>query len=240
MPRINYVPSRRTVHAVWYVVALGLLALFTWLVWAVVTTSSHLEQADKTLGVTAERLDQAQAERQQLVRTAESNAEAAEALAQQVRQLGEKPVVEPTAMPEPIPGPPGAQGPQGLQGPPGDVGPIGDRGPRGFMGLIGPRGPAGEMGPQGEPGAPGETGAPGAPGPKGGQGDTGPQGPAGPPGPAGLPGERGPAGSQGPPGQSAYPFTFTFTVQQNLAQSTTYTVECRAAGEPCTVTSSEG
>ena len=55
---------------------------------------------------------------------------------------------------------------------------------------------------------------------------------------------RGPAGTDGKDGvdgkdgQSAFPFTFTFTVQNNPAQSTTYTVTCTADG--CTVTENGG
>src|SRR3546814_1177431 len=156
MPLItNYVPSHRTGRAVWYVAGVGVVLLIVWLVWAVASTSDHLQQADRTLQQTTQRLDEAEAERRQLVETAESNAEAAAALARQVRALGEKPVIQPATLPAVIPGPPGAPGTQGPQGPAGQLGPMGPVGPQGLPGL---------MGPQGEPGPPG---APGVPGPKG-------------------------------------------------------------------------
>lgn len=105
------------------------------------------------------------------------------------------------------------------------------------------RGPAGEQGNPGEDGQDGAAGAQGPPGPPPSDAQVaqavatycssrnecrGPQGPAG---------DRGPSG---PAGKSAYPFTFTFTVRQNPVQSTTYTVTCETAGEPCTVTTQDG
>lgn len=230
MPRItSYVPSHRTVRLVWCAAGAGVVLLIVWLVWAVATTSQHLDQADRTLEETTTRLDQAQVERQQLVRTAESNAEAAAALARQVRALGEKPVVQPSTLPTPLPGPPGqpgTQGPQGPAGPAGLLGPVGPVGPQGIPGL---------MGPQGEPGPTGPAGADGAPGPKG---DPGAMGPEGPTGPAGPPGDRGPQGPAGPAGEDAFPFTFTFTVQTNPAQSQTYTCTITDPAEPVVCTTS--
>lgn len=98
-------------------------------------------------------------------------------------------------------------------------------------------------GPRGQQGQPGKsiTGAPGS------TGATGPQGP----GPtvaqmaaavadycAGgrCTGPAGSNGTDGKDGQSAFPFTFRFTVQTNPVQSTTYTVTCQVDG--CTVTES--
>src|SRR3546814_11180133 len=112
MPLItNYVPSHRTVRAVWYVAGVGVVLLIVWLVWAVASTSDHLQQADRTLQQTTQRLDEAEAERRQLEETAESNAAAAPALARQVRALGEKPGTSPATPPPALPGPPAAQGP---------------------------------------------------------------------------------------------------------------------------------
>lgn len=223
MPRINYVPSHRTVRLVWTVTGAGAALLIVWLVWAVASTSEHLDRADRTLEQTTARLDEAQSERRQLVRTAESNAEAAAALARQVRALGEKPVIQPSTLPSPVPGPQGMPGVQGPVGPAGLLGPIGPAGPQGIPGL---------MGPQGDPGPAGPVGAAGVPGPKGDPGDVGPAGPQGPAG------ERGPQGPTGPAGEDAFPFTFTFTVETTPATSTTYTCTITDPAEPVTCTSS--
>lgn len=90
---------------------------------------------------------------------------------------------------------------------------------------------------QGSAGRPGRDGAPGVRGPPG-AAATGPQGPAGP-GPSDAQVQsavadycnahgncQGPKGDTGPPGrdgQDAYPFTWTFTVQVNPAQTQTFT-----------------
>ena len=109
------------------------------------------------------------------------------ALAEQVKELGAKPVVDPQT-PTPVVG---AQGPQGI---PGLTGPVGRRGLRG---------PAGSAGHDGKPGPQGPTGDPG-------ESITGP---AGPPGPTGAVGPQGPAGKDGAKGADPWPFTFVFTVQ---------------------------
>lgn len=76
-------------------------------------------------------------------------------------------------------------------------------------------------------------------GPKGEKGDQGP-GPSSEQVAAGVADWCTPRGDcigpAGPAGQSAFPFTFAFTVQQNPAQSTTYTVTCTADG--CAVSQS--
>lgn len=108
------------------------------------------------------------------------------ALADQVEDLGGKPVVSPP--------PPGAQGPRGERGLPG-IGLRGVQGPPGPRGQPGPVGRAGPSGRPGEPGAAGESGVDGAPGSPG---STGPQGEQGPPGDAGPAGEQGPPGPAGP------------------------------------------
>ncbi len=105
----------------------------------------------------------------------------AQALAEQVRLLGEKPVVEPD---DPKPGAPGA---------PGLRGPIGPRGPRGAscveeLGLRTCRGPDGETGTTGTPGSDGVPGVAGKNGTDGKDGAPGPQGDPGPAGPAGADG----------------------------------------------------
>jgi hypothetical protein len=109
--------------------------------------------------------------------------QARDALAQQVVELGEKPVA----------GKPGSRGEPGksVQGPQGEPGPTGPTGPPGPTGPTGPRGKDGDDGVDG-------ISTSGSPGPAGPSGQDGQSGPAGPPGPQGEPG---PAGPQGPAGQ---------------------------------------
>jgi hypothetical protein len=102
------------------------------------------------------------------------------ALAQQVRDLGGKPVK----------GPPGERGAS-------VVGPSGPPGEPGRDGLDGADGVDGSPGPSGSPGADGKDGVDGSDGKAGEPGAVGATGPAGPPGPQGEPG---PAGPQGEPG----------------------------------------
>lgn len=106
-------------------------------------------------------------------RVASSDSDA-RALADQVKQLGADPVVDPPRAGDP--------GPQGERGPAGRDGRDGD---------PGPTGPPGEPGPAGAEGADGADGAAGEAGAQGAVGEPGPQGPAGP---------QGPQGEQGPPG----------------------------------------
>ncbi len=130
--------------------------------------------AEGTAAANQERLDQ-----QEAVSTA---------LADQLRDLGEEPVVEPADLPPvsavPLPGP---QGPQGEPGP---------RGPKGDTGNAGGTGEAGV------PGSSGADGATGTPGDQGPIGPAGPQGPKGDPGPAGPPGSVTPGSYSCPDGES--------------------------------------
>lgn len=121
----------------------------------------HAEQQDRQLS--------------ELARQAEDNATLASALEDQVRSLGEQPVVDAPAV-----GPPG---PRGEAGPRGPMGPRGLPGADGDDGIDGERGPAGERGPRGETGPSGPAGEQGPPGPPGPAGPSGPRGPEGPPGP---------------------------------------------------------
>ena len=104
------------------------------------------------------------------------------------------------------------------------------------------------MGDPGKNGQAGDPGATGSPGPA----PTSEQiaaavasycagghctGPAGPPGADGNDGTNGTDGQDGKDGQSAFPFTFSFVVENNPAQSTTYTVVCQVDG--CTVTTDQ-
>jgi hypothetical protein len=111
--------------------------------------------------------------------------DARDALAQQVQQLGEKPVA----------GPPGSRGDPGetVVGPSGPPGPTGPPGPSGQPGKNGKNGTDGQNGVSvtGDPGTPGASGMPGVAGPPGPQGEPGPAGPAGPPGADGEDGQDG-------------------------------------------------
>jgi hypothetical protein len=129
----------------------------------------------------------ARAERVELIEQLDQERAKVDALYEQIRSLGEDPVVEPGKTPETIEGP---QGPTGPQGVPGDDG----RTPtaaevlaavQSYCASIG-----GCVGPAGAQGAPGTTGAKGEPG----ESIVGPQGPAGPAGPQGeqgIPGANG-------------------------------------------------
>jgi hypothetical protein len=125
---------------------------------------------------------------------ADRNAVAAQQLANQVRDMGGQPVVQPPSPGER--GPAGAQGPEGVSGPSGPPGPIGPGGPAGAPSSPGTAGEPGADGVQGPAGSDGAAGANGAPGPAGPQG---PQGPQGDTGPAGAPGPACPAGYESRP-----------------------------------------
>lgn len=141
--------------------ALAVLVAFGVLVWVVVTMQQYGDD----------------------LRTAN---EARDALAEQVEQLGGKPVA----------GPPGSRGEPGA----GQRGPKGEPGDRGSPGPSGPPGDDGEPGDDGI-GTPGPSGVPGDPGVPG-DSVVGPAGPQGEPGPAGPQGDRGEDGSDGRDGQT--------------------------------------
>ena len=133
---------------------------------------------------------------------ADANHAAAQQLADQVRQLGATPVVQPPAA-----------------GPAGPAGAAGAQGERGPQGIVGPTGPPGPTGPSGAPGADGQSGAngqDGARGPSGLPGPSGSPGPPGPTGPSGPPGPRGESGARGAP-----PATWTWTDSVGRRQSCT-------------------
>lgn len=132
-------------------------------------------------------------------------------------------------------GPEGGIGPQGPAGPQGPEGPLGPKGEQGIQGARGVQGPAGALGTKGEAGPVGESGTDGSTGPAGEPGATGP---SGPPGPQGEPGATGPKGDTGDPGTSAYPFTFSFTIDQGPLQDKTYTCTLEEPGTPVTCTES--
>jgi hypothetical protein len=199
--------SKRSVRIAWGVVLILVFMLAAWLIATLLRQSDQIRET-------------------QAVNQAQDSA-----LAEANRRLieaGERPV------PTPSPGPAGEPGSVGPSGPPGPRGPAG---PRGLLGTQGARGLQGIRGALGEEGAEGATGATGAQGPKGETGATGVTGPQGPAGPAGADGTDGTNGADGKDGASPFPFTFRFTVQNNPAQSTTYTVTCTADG--CTVSESD-
>jgi len=115
------------------------------------------------------------------------------ALAQQVRDLGGKPVAGPS-------GSPGKAGATGSPGAKGDTGATGDTGPTGSPGPSGSPGKNGATGSAGPTGEPGPVGATGPTGPVGPTGATGPQGETGPAGPQGEKGDKGDTGDTGPAG----------------------------------------
>lgn len=163
--------SRTLTTAKWVIVVVGFALIGVMLA---VLTGRQADNAVTLADVQARRtvLEAALVEQQQT----------SQALADQVRQLGERPVVSPGEPPEVVTIP-GVTGPQGANGPVGvrgERGRAGKRGPRGFTGLDGP---VGATGPAGDAGA---------------QGATGPQGPAGAQGPAGEPGKDGKDGADGP------------------------------------------
>lgn len=173
------IPSPRAVSVAIAVAVLTALALLVWLIFTVAGLSAQLKDADR-------RLDQAKA------RYSENQAHAA-ALADQVRALGDRPVVEPG---DPVPGPQGIPGVPGPVGPPPSFAEVvaalaqycqggrcrGPAGPAGEDGAPGPRGFAGDDGATGPQGPPGQS-VTGPPGPQGPRGETGASGPRGEPGP---------------------------------------------------------
>jgi hypothetical protein len=163
------VPSRRTNIVLAWVVGIVVLALGAWLVGKVTTLGEEnhrFEQRDR------QSLDDRRDLRERLDREEAALA----ALAEQLRQLGEEPVVEPVDPPPlgqliPIPGPRGLSCIEEI----------------GLQPCRGDQGRTGSAGAAGDPGAPGQQGAQGAqgePGPQGPQGERGPDGPAGPSGTA--------------------------------------------------------
>lgn len=206
------VPSPRTLAVLAWATGLGALVLVLWLLVELSQTNARFEVG------AADRRDL----RAQLI----TQQSAASALADQLVDLGEEPVVDPVDPPPAAVtllqgerGPAGARGPAGLPGLPGLPG---------DPGADGEPGASGAAGADGEPGAAGESGATG---PQGEAGTTGAQGPAGAAGPQGEPGPQGPAGAPGSDGRGvtsvactgvpdSTTWTFTYT------DGTTQTVTC--------------
>lgn len=181
-----------------------------WLVLAVVIVGSVFYLFD---GVT-DRVTIAERRAQQNEQVAVENREAlseandrVDALGQQIRDLGEDPVVSTS----PVAGPTFIPGPQG------------ERGLRGLIGLPG------APGAEGAAGATGATGATGADGSQGATGATGPQGATGATGATGAQGERGPAGQDGKDGRGIKSATCT-----DGRWTITYTDDTTSDGGDCT------
>ena len=127
------------------------------------------------------------------------------ALVEQVRGLGEVPVVK---------GPAGHNGTNGRDGVDGDKGPSGAAGRDGLPGEAGKPGERGPDGKEGKKGDKGETGDKGEKGEKGDKGDTGATGATGATGPQGPPGPQGEIGYTCPSGYSMQ----TLTIQGRMVQ----------------------
>lgn len=168
------VPSRRALTGLAWFTGLVLTLLIVWLVAKVSTFGEEnraLQEQDR----------QSRADRAELFKEVKSDKRDIIALTEQLRQLGEKPAVQPEEVPDSgivvIPGPRGASCIE-------QIGYVRCRGTKGNSGVRGAAGPAGVNG---------KDGAPGVAGPQGEAGPAGPQGPAGPAGPQGPKGDPGTA-----------------------------------------------
>lgn len=135
-------------------------------------------------------------DRQELIKTNQ-------ALINQVKGTGEKPVVESPS--DVVQGQAGAQGATGDKGEAGERGPQGLKGDMGVRGQTGPAGPAGPKGDTGAAGSAGKDGADGVTGATGSAGEAGAAGPAGATGPQGPKGDTGAAGAAGKDGTDGKP-----------------------------------
>lgn len=229
------VPSSRTVRVLLVLATLLAVAIVAWLFYLVLSLSAQSKDTEVELHQSALDRDQLRAQ----------NARQDAALAEANKQLAEagKPQVPVPAEPTAVVGPRGPAGANGANASDAQVVAAVNAfcsvrndctGPMGPRGATGPAGPKGDTGAQGEQGERGLTGAPGPAGPTGAKGPKGDTGPAG--ADSTVPGPAGPAGPTGPAGKDAYPFTFTFTVQDNPVQSTTYTCTVTDPNTPATCT----
>lgn len=176
----NYVPSDEALRRGKWTVIVLFVAVLLVAVWAVLWLAHENDILD-------ERDRQSLSDREDLRRDLTAEQLAREALEQQIRGLGERPVVEPEDVPDDA---------QVVVVP----GPKGDKGDRGdscieALGFNRCRGDQGQGGEDGSDGSDGQDGADSnVPGPVGPKGDLGPKGDKGDKGDAG---ERGPAGADG-------------------------------------------
>lgn len=161
------VPSRRVIAILAWLVIIAVLLALVYLVGKVTTLGEEnrgFEQRD----------EQSLADRADLRDRLNREEAALQALAEQLRQSGQRPVVEPGKPPEVgqlvvIPGPKGDRGESCIE----EIGYPRCRGAQGDASTV--PGPAGA-----------DSNIPGPKGDKGDQGDRGPEGPAGPAGPSGT------------------------------------------------------
>ena len=154
-------PGRRAFWICLSIVMGAVIALAITFFWQWTSAAAH--DADQDRALTA------------MSRQADDNARTAQTLADQVRSLGEQPLVLP-----PSPGERGATGDTGPQGPQGPAGQPGRDGatppclsePPQCRGADGATGAAGQDGTPGADGAPGQNGADGAPGKDGSDGQS--------------------------------------------------------------------
>lgn len=66
MPRLNYVPSNRTLHRAWVAVGISAMLVFAGLTYAVISTAFQLQQTNA-------RLDESQVERARLMQQIKRN-----------------------------------------------------------------------------------------------------------------------------------------------------------------------
>lgn len=156
--------SDSTVRRVWVftVVLAAAVFLATFLALRYVASESkHFEEQDR----------QSRADREQIRELLAQEATARKALEEQLKQLGQQPVIEPDDVPEDAE----------VVVIPGEQGPKGDRGEScieeiGYPRCRGAEGESGSDGADGAAGLDGADGADGAPGPKGDKGDPGADG----------------------------------------------------------------
>ena len=149
------VPSRRAIVALAWLVAVVVLLALVWLAGRVASLDEENRGFEK-------RDEQSLADRRALAERLDREEAAMQALAEQLRQLGEKPVVEPSDPPEPgqivpIPGPRGLSCIE-------EIGYPRCRGDQGRAGAGGADGNDGTPGADGKDGVDGKDGAPGADG----------------------------------------------------------------------------
>lgn len=171
-PHFSEKAARVTVVTV-VVVSVAVLVLCIWAVMWLSHENAQFEERDR----------ESIADRKALRGRLDQDEAAIEALTEQLRLLGEKPVVSPEDVPDGadvvvIPGPQGprgyscveelgyprCRGDEGASGIDGAPGRDGTDGLDGANGATGPMGPPGPAGPQGEPGAPGKDGRDGVDG----------------------------------------------------------------------------
>lgn len=169
----NYVPSKAVLRRG----AMAMVALFVAVLlgslWAVLWLAKENDVLD-------ERDRQSLSDRAQLREDLTAEQAAREALEQQIRSLGEKPVLDPDDVPTDssvvvVPGPKGERGESCIEevGYPRCRGASGSDGSSGSNGSDGATGPQGPAGPEGPAGANGKDGAPGADGADGRDGKDG-------------------------------------------------------------------